>query len=203
MTFTGEPRDHHAYEHAHESPRVMTGPLAILGFLALFSGLIGIGLGFENIIVPTEVGNIVFENVLPVDTLIETFTNGLTYLSIAAGLGGIYVAYLYYKKKSLNPDVFVATPARKKVYDILLARYGFTAGYDWIGLKVVYGVAKVVNWFDQKVIDGIVNGIATVTVKTGNFLRKGQTGFVQSYAALVVAGVSIIVILLFLIGGVI
>jgi NADH-quinone oxidoreductase subunit L len=60
-----------------------------------------------------------------------------------------------------------------------------------------------VDWFDRKVIDGIVNGIATVTVKLGAVLRKGQTGFVQSYAALVVAGVSIIVILLFLFGGVI
>lgn len=30
MTFTGEPRDQHVYEHAHESPRVMTVPLIIL-----------------------------------------------------------------------------------------------------------------------------------------------------------------------------
>ncbi|HYN63200.1 MAG TPA: NADH-quinone oxidoreductase subunit L, partial [Candidatus Limnocylindrales bacterium] len=27
LTFHGEPRDHHKYEHAHESPAVMTGPL--------------------------------------------------------------------------------------------------------------------------------------------------------------------------------
>jgi len=36
MTFTGEPRDHHRYEHAHESPRVMTWPLILLaGLMAL------------------------------------------------------------------------------------------------------------------------------------------------------------------------
>jgi proton-translocating NADH-quinone oxidoreductase chain L len=203
MTFRGEPRDHHAYDHAHEAPKVMTGPLVILGFLALFSGLIAIGLGFENIIVPTLVGDIEFEYILPLDTLIETFTHWLTYLSIAAGLGGIAVAYMYYGRKAWNPDVYVATPARRKIYDLLLARYGFTAAYDWIGLKVVYGVAKVVDWLDRKVVDGIVNGIATVTVKLGNVVRKGQTGFVQSYAALVIAGVSLIVILLFLFGGVI
>lgn len=203
MTFRGEPRDHHAYDHAHEAPKVMTGPLVILGFLALFSGLIAIGLGFENIIVPSLVGGIEFEFVTPIDTLIETFTHWLTYLSIIAGLGGIFVAYMYYERKAWNPDVYVATPARRKVYDLLLARYGFTAAYDWIGLKVVYGVARVVDWFDRKVIDGIVNGFATVTVKLGNFLRRGQTGFVQSYAALVIAGVSIIVILLVLFGGVI
>ena len=34
MTFTGKPRDHHVYEHAHESPWLMTVPLIVL---ALFS----------------------------------------------------------------------------------------------------------------------------------------------------------------------
>ncbi len=34
MTFTGEPRDHHTYEHAHESPAVMWVPLVILSVLA-------------------------------------------------------------------------------------------------------------------------------------------------------------------------
>jgi NADH-quinone oxidoreductase subunit L len=35
LTFTGKPRDEHAYEHAHESPRAMTIPLMVLAFLAL------------------------------------------------------------------------------------------------------------------------------------------------------------------------
>jgi NADH-quinone oxidoreductase subunit L len=41
MTFTGQPRDHHVYEHAHESPRTMTVPLIIL---AIFS--VGVGWGW-------------------------------------------------------------------------------------------------------------------------------------------------------------
>ena len=32
MTFAGEPRDQHVYEHAHESPRVMSVPLVVLAF---------------------------------------------------------------------------------------------------------------------------------------------------------------------------
>jgi NADH-quinone oxidoreductase subunit L len=35
MTFHGEPRDHHIYEHAHESPRIATVPLSILAVLCL------------------------------------------------------------------------------------------------------------------------------------------------------------------------
>ena len=35
MTFYGEPRDHHIYEHAHESPAIATVPLVILATLCL------------------------------------------------------------------------------------------------------------------------------------------------------------------------
>ena len=41
MTFWGTPRgDHHAHEHAHESPPVMTIPLAVLAVGAIFSGMV-------------------------------------------------------------------------------------------------------------------------------------------------------------------
>ncbi len=35
MTFTGKPRDHHVYEHAHESPWLMTVPLILLAFFSV------------------------------------------------------------------------------------------------------------------------------------------------------------------------
>ena len=40
MTFAGEPRDHHRYDHAHESPRVMTGPLVLLAVFAVVRRLV-------------------------------------------------------------------------------------------------------------------------------------------------------------------
>ena len=41
MTFYGKPRgDHHAHDHAHESPWVMTVPLAVLSVGAIFGGMI-------------------------------------------------------------------------------------------------------------------------------------------------------------------
>ena len=38
MTFAGQPRDEHVYHHAHESPRVMVGPLVVLAFFAVVAG---------------------------------------------------------------------------------------------------------------------------------------------------------------------
>jgi len=41
MTFFGKPRgDHHAYDHAHESPKVMLIPLGVLAMGAVFSGML-------------------------------------------------------------------------------------------------------------------------------------------------------------------
>jgi NADH-quinone oxidoreductase subunit L len=36
MTFYGEPHDHHRFEHAHESPAVMTAPLSILAVFCFY-----------------------------------------------------------------------------------------------------------------------------------------------------------------------
>nr|WP_111298603.1 NADH-quinone oxidoreductase subunit L [Paracoccus saliphilus] len=49
MTFFGKPRgDHHAHDHAHESPRVMTIPLVVLAFGSIFAGMIWYNSFFEE-----------------------------------------------------------------------------------------------------------------------------------------------------------
>jgi len=200
MTFSGEPRDHHIYDHAHESPKVMWIPLAILAVLAFGSGF-SLLFGFESTIAPG--GVFAFDHVTSaVDMLVAVFTNPLTYASIIAAVAGIVLAYLMYNKRSIDAAMFTATPARKAISNVLLNRYGFTKAYDWIGLKVVYGIAKVADALDRRVIDGFINWVSAGLIRAGSFLRRGQTGFVQNYAAVIVAGVSLIAILLFLIGGI-
>lgn len=44
LTFWGKPRgDHHAHDHAHESPPVMTVPLGVLAVGAIFAGMVWYG----------------------------------------------------------------------------------------------------------------------------------------------------------------
>ncbi|MCB9783694.1 MAG: NADH-quinone oxidoreductase subunit L [Candidatus Omnitrophica bacterium] len=54
MTFTGKPRDRHAWEHAHEGPWTMQVPLVVLAILAICSGWTHLGLGgfFQERVVP-------------------------------------------------------------------------------------------------------------------------------------------------------
>ena len=64
MTFAGEPRDHHRYDHAHESPRVMTAPLLLL---AVFAICVGWTLPFTNFGVQN-----LLEQARPIGTLATT-----------------------------------------------------------------------------------------------------------------------------------
>jgi NADH-quinone oxidoreductase subunit L len=49
---------------------------------------------------------------------------------------------------------------------------------------IVFGgrVAAAVKWFDEQVVDGIVNGLGALTRATGGGLSRVQTGRVQNYA---------------------
>jgi NADH-quinone oxidoreductase subunit L len=192
MTFSGPQGE--AAHHAHDAPKSMSVPLIVLAVFAFGSGLV----------VLFGLGGVVYFDVPEIksalDVLAATFGDPLTYVSIAAAVLGITLAYFVYYKKSVSLARF-AQGGSKKVYDLLLNRYYFPKGYDAFGMKVTYGFARAVDWFDQKVIDGIVNGFSYLAVKSGAGLRKAQTGLVQTYATVIVAGLTVLLLLLYLFGG--
>ena len=58
---------------------------------------------------------------------------------------------------------------------------------------IQYPLARDMDTFDRRVIDGAVNGSGTATRALGSALRYLQSGSVQRYAAILVAGVIILV----------
>ena len=193
MTFTGEQKE--AAHHAHEAPKSMSIPLIILAIAAAISGLVVL-FGLSGVIyfdVPMEIKS-------ALDVLGETFGDPLTYISIVAAVLGITLAYFVYYKKSVSL-AWSTQGAKKKVYDLLLYRYYFPKAYDAFGVKVIYGFSRAVDWFDRKVIDGIVNGFSYLAVRSGQGLRKVQTGVVQMYATVIIAGLAVILLLVYLFGG--
>jgi NADH-quinone oxidoreductase subunit L len=197
--------EHMGIGHGHtgkikeHTPKVMTVPLMLLAALAIISGLAALflfGDSFYGIVnyyggePITETASELLENV---------FTDPMTYLSIVVAVAGIMLAYFTFYKHKVDAAAIAAKPAVKPLYNMLLARYGFTKGYNWIGEKAVYGFSLALDAFDRYVIDGIVNGIATVFIKTGKGLRKAQTGFVQTYASVVVGGAVVMMLLMYLV----
>jgi NADH-quinone oxidoreductase subunit L len=70
---------------------------------------------------------------------------------------------------------------------------------EFFSLGIVYGVIAFLSQVLDVIIDSIVEGIGILTVGASEEIRKIQTGVVQTYATAVVAGVSLLIILVKLI----
>ncbi len=131
-------------------------------------------------------------------------------LSIILAILGILLAYAMYEWKKINVDKF--TEKVKPLYTFSLNKWYFDELYYGTFVAGTIGLGKVLRWFDEKIVDGLVNGTASfgrgVSFITelidryivdglvnftaffngflGLALRKFQTGRVQSYVLFVV-----------------
>ncbi|MDI6715434.1 MAG: NADH-quinone oxidoreductase subunit L [Actinomycetota bacterium] len=187
IVFFGKPRGHHV-DHVHESPPVMSVPLIILGTLALVAGMVGspyLGHFFQVFI--TNSHEVEHANM---------FVMGL---SIAVAITGIFAAWLKYGTRLLPSGVISKD---NPIYKLLVNKYYFDELYYYVLIKPTHAIAKYVLSFDQKIIDGAVNGVAWVSTKVGSGLRQIQTGYVQNYALYMLAGLIVLIIWSFKILGV-
>ena len=220
MTFHGEYR---GQGHPHESPRSMTFPLIILGAFTLVSGLSAYAMGgFGNFIFVTGTHA---EYALPLIG-VPLSDYGLEAISLGAALAGLALAWLVYETKRIPAERFTRSPTGAFLHKMLTHRYWIDDVYDAFGARVYVGFAKAMDWFDRRVVDGIVNavgrgGLAAAAgsdyfdrhvvdgavnlvskeaIRSGMRLRQRQTGQVQSYAWVVVFGIVVLVALIFGIG---
>jgi NADH-quinone oxidoreductase subunit L len=203
MTFYGEQRSH---VHAHESPKVMTVPLmmlaagsAVVGWLSVPKGWTFMPEGFRT-----------FEHWLAQIFVHEGGEHHipellLTGLSVAAAVLGIFIASRLYLKVWEGP-LYRALLNKwyvDEIYDFLfvngLAKGGgnLMAAFD---RKIVDGgvngagwmgrfASTVSIWWDTWIVDGLVRLTAFSVKLSGYPVRLFQTGHVQSYALVFVAGV--------------
>jgi NADH-quinone oxidoreductase subunit L len=189
MTFYGEPRDHHLYDHAHESPSVMTLPLIAL---AVGTVVLGILVGFppEQGFIDTFLGP-VFEgegdHVPEVATLVT-----LAVVSVAAGLLGILAGLSMYVRH--RPDPAAVSRATGPFYRLLVNKYFVDELYDRRVVDAFRAAFGAMWAFDIHVIDGLANRIGWVAALGGGALRRAQTGIVGNYALTIVAGLLVVLV---------
>ncbi|MFX1513327.1 MAG: hypothetical protein ACFFCQ_12135, partial [Promethearchaeota archaeon] len=75
---------------------------------------------------------------------------------------------------------------------------------DWI--VNAFGRGTVIlctasRWFDDHIIDGVINGIAQVTMFCGRYLRRIHTGLIENYANYALLGLLILMLVAFLESG--
>jgi NADH-quinone oxidoreductase subunit L len=170
--------EHRRDFHPHESPWTMTVPLVVLAIASAVGGLLN--LPFTHDLKFLEKW---LEPVLAHPHELSFGGGQLWLLAIIATAGavfGIAVSYLVYLKGKVDPRV-VEQPvlARGWFYDELVSRFMGGPGRKLFDLGA---------FFDRVVIDGAVNGVATVVRGSGTVLRRVQTGFVRSYALGVALG---------------
>ncbi len=217
MTFFGEYRGE---GHPHESPKLITVPLWILagltcvvGFLNLPAALApeGIELRFEHYVEPT----FAFPEIVHPE-----FSTGIAALSVLLALTGIALAWQYYAHDRGPHGLTQRSALAAKGYAFLENKYYLDKLYEQGIRDAVKGpIARATYWFNQKVLDGIVNGVGKGSVRvseglykyidqgavdrtvnatghgaegSGQLLRRIQTGRVQQYAALLFAGAAIL-----------
>ena len=216
LTFYGSSRmDPHTAEHAHESPMVMVAPLMVLAFLSIVGGLI---LGF-----PPEHGWLhgFLRPVVGVGGEHEA-SAGMVFLlmsvAIVIAVSGWGLAHFLY---GLSPATAERWAEQFfGMYRLLLNKYYIDELYDLIFVEPLKRLGALLDWFDRTVIDGIVRGVGRLTdwgasgstwiekhivyaglnvIGYGNHLaaregRKMQSGMVHHYAAIIVAGLFLLVL---------
>ena len=188
LTFHGENRsENKTYDHAHESPLVMTAPLFILAIGSIFSGIFFADyfIGYykkefwDNAILLTESSH----KYLPL-------TQSL--ISKSAVAIGILVCVLIYsnnlnraKNLSYNLDPLYSLSKNKWYVDEL---------YHKVFVLTFF---KLANFFwkrgDEKTIDGLgPNGVSWIISKSSSYVSLFQSGYLFHYAFAMLGGLVII-----------
>jgi NADH-quinone oxidoreductase subunit L len=164
--------------HPHESPWTMTVPLVVLALASAVAGLLN--LPFTD--------DLKFMEKWLEPTLAHPHVLGLgggtlwvlAIVATAGALAGIFVSRAVYLQRKGRPEV-VEQPvfARGWYIDEVISRFMGGPGRKLFDLGAL---------FDRVVVDGAVNGVATLVRGSGTVLRRVQTGFVRSYAVGVALG---------------
>ncbi len=233
LTFYGESRvDHEVAHHIHESPNVMIMPLFVLALLSVVGGFIGvIPGGLENgafhqflqpVVRSSGAGG---EAAHEEGHLLVYILMGVTTLIGAAGWG---LAHYFYYMKPEQPDLLMNR--MRGVYTLLLNKYWVDEAYDKAFVEPAKSVGRALDTIDTAGIDRAVVAVEQVTDAGADWstriekyviygglnvighanhlaarvLRRLQSGLVHHYAAILVAGLVVLVnlIVLFLwLGG--
>ena len=167
--------------HPHESPPVMLIPLAVLALLSIAGGFV-----FK---IPAFLGT-----VFPATEVKEDAT--LMAISTAAGLIGIFLAWLMYVARPGMADAFAG--GVKGLYALVYNKYFVDEIYDAAVVRPLVGGSRAVLWkgVDAGVIDGAVNGVGARAQRLGGVLKLLQSGNIRSYATWVVVGSVVVIVAL-------
>ena len=194
MTFHGKPRaSDEVMAHVHESPKVMTIPLLVLSFGAIFAGLLlenrFIGEGYAEFWKQAIFMNPENHVLHAMHELPELVKLAPTVMMVV----GFLVAYLFYIARPDMPKQLAAE--QPMLYRFLLNKWYFDELYDVLFVRPVKWLGRFL-WKrgDGWLIDGFgPDGVSARVVDVTNRVVRLQTGYVYHYAFAMLIGVAALV----------
>jgi NADH-quinone oxidoreductase subunit L len=167
--FWGKQQEYH--HTPHEAPKVMTIPLMLLSLGAIFTGF----LPFASLV--TSDGK-------PLMTHIEP---AVAIPAVLVCLLGALIAMIFYQKETNLPEKI--SKALGGAYQAAYRKFYIDELYLFITKKIIFDhVSRPIAWFDRHIVDGSMNGISYITNEVSARIKRFQSGQLQQYAWVFVAG---------------
>ncbi|MFS0593345.1 NADH-quinone oxidoreductase subunit L [Cytobacillus horneckiae] len=191
LVFGGEARGD--TNHVKESPNVMTVPMWVLAFLAIFAGYIntpwfGSFLGDWLTDGNAALGHGHIEGPI-----------WIMGLATAVSLLGIALAWLMYSRKSLSRD-WLSSRA-PYAYQLVNKKYYIDEFYHFIVVKAASILSRVARLFEVIIVEGLIKLITAFITGLSKLGSRMQDGQVQTYGTVAFLGLAVLVIVLALTGG--
>jgi NADH-quinone oxidoreductase subunit L len=171
-----ESSDHHNHE---KHTWAMNIPLLILTIGAVFAGFIPFG-SFVS-----ADGSVVH---LP-------FHLTFSIAPVSMGIIGILIAFILYKKSNNIPEKLTKTLG--SIYQWAYNKFYIDEVYLFVTKKILFNlIGRPAAWVDRNIVDGLMNGSATLTTSVSNNIKGIQNGRLQSYTMFFLGGVIVIAAIL-------
>ena len=193
MTFHGEPRaDKETMDHVHESPLVMTLPLAGLALGAIFSGMIGYDLfiGDGRFDFWRDALAVVGEDPIEAAHHVPAWVVWSPMVVTVLGLGLSF--HMYMRRPEIPGQLAAKFPV---VYQFLLNKWYFDELYDFLFVRPAFKLGNFFwKWGDQGTIDRFgPDGISSSIISGARRLGAVQTGYLYHYAFAMIIGIALFV----------
>jgi NADH-quinone oxidoreductase subunit L len=168
----------HYHHTPHEAPYVMTIPLMVLAFGAVFAGF----LPFNELV--TSDG-------LPFEAHLDY---SIAIPSVLIALLGIGIATAMYRKTNSLPDKLAGVFGNG--YKWAYHKFYMDEVYLFVTKKIIFAYISVpIAWFDRHIVDGFMNLVARVIQNASELIKNFQSGRLQQYGFVFVTGAIALVLI--------
>ncbi|MGI8434579.1 MAG: NADH-quinone oxidoreductase subunit L [Nocardioidaceae bacterium] len=171
--------------HPHEAPLVMTVPLMVLAALSVFGGVLLLNGWIVDWLEPVVGPEPVHDPPIPI-----LLTTALIFVTVVVGVAVAFLTYGRHDVAATAPQRVspLTRAARADLYGDAFNEAALMRPGQYLTRSLVY--------FDNRGVDGAVNGTAALVGGTSGRFRRWQTGFVRSYALSMFAGSALVVLAL-------